>query len=312
MKRATLTPQGEPEAEQSSIPTRRLGKPPAKWQKLLYIQQDYPDNYVDDSFLEEMKKNVNVRQHHYWTVVHRTTAVSQQISSVLIFVAVFVHLYTGMTSPRNLIGLSFGALAVGYVIWDFCTFRGRLKWHNRFRIFRSSFIILLVLVLLTPILTTLTKEISSDTVWALTVMMILANLVFHDYTSRDVIKVRFPDSLSINAGIFASVILASRLASYEHVFSLMLFAIVIFAISPVIRRVLRKINPKADLLLLLLLVIMTVAMYIPISLALVNLYFIALIFVNLVCPYWLIHAQKYKSEIRGPWDEARIGQLMNS
>ncbi len=27
------------------------------WQKLLYVKQDYPDNYVDDTFLEELQKN---------------------------------------------------------------------------------------------------------------------------------------------------------------------------------------------------------------------------------------------------------------
>ena len=28
-----------------------------KWKKLLYEQQEYEDNYVDSSFLDEMKKN---------------------------------------------------------------------------------------------------------------------------------------------------------------------------------------------------------------------------------------------------------------
>lgn len=27
------------------------------WRKVLYESQDYPDNYVDKSFLDEMKKN---------------------------------------------------------------------------------------------------------------------------------------------------------------------------------------------------------------------------------------------------------------
>lgn len=28
-----------------------------KWQKVLYLDQGYPDNYVDDSFLVDLKKN---------------------------------------------------------------------------------------------------------------------------------------------------------------------------------------------------------------------------------------------------------------
>ena len=29
------------------------------WKKILYEEQDYPDNYVDESFLDELKKNGN-------------------------------------------------------------------------------------------------------------------------------------------------------------------------------------------------------------------------------------------------------------
>ncbi|KAD6454199.1 hypothetical protein E3N88_08905 [Mikania micrantha] len=31
-----------------------------------------------------------------------------------------------------------------------------------------------------------------------------------------------------------------------------------------------------------------------------------LVFVNMVCPYWLIRIQEYKFEINGPWDEAKL------
>lgn len=33
------------------------------WRKILYEEQDYPDNYVDASFLDEMRKNgENIKQ----------------------------------------------------------------------------------------------------------------------------------------------------------------------------------------------------------------------------------------------------------
>ncbi|KAI3761966.1 hypothetical protein L1987_52389 [Smallanthus sonchifolius] len=35
-----------------------------------------------------------------------------------------------------------------------------------------------------------------------------------------------------------------------------------------------------------------------------------LVFVNLVCPYWLIKIQEYKFEINGPWDEAKLQILV--
>jgi phosphatidylinositol glycan class C protein len=47
---------------------------------------------------------------------------------------------------------------------------------------------------------------------------------------------RYPGSLSTNAAIFASVLLASRLPSNVFVFGLMLFAVEWFALFPLLRR----------------------------------------------------------------------------
>jgi phosphatidylinositol glycan class C protein len=64
---------------------------------------------------------------------------------------------------------------------------------------------------LSPILRTLTHEISSDTIWAFTTMCFLCNLLLHEYSASATANlVKFPDSISINAAIFASVLLASR------------------------------------------------------------------------------------------------------
>ncbi|KAL9988605.1 hypothetical protein ACROYT_G003067 [Oculina patagonica] len=50
------------------------------WRKVLYEDQGVPDNYVDKSFLEEMKKNLNTRTYQFWSVVSESGAVSQQVS----------------------------------------------------------------------------------------------------------------------------------------------------------------------------------------------------------------------------------------
>jgi phosphatidylinositol glycan class C protein len=35
-------------------------------------------------------------------------------------------------------------------------------------------------------------------------------------------------------------------------------------------------------------------------------YLLCAIFVTFACPFWLIWLQRYKNEIHGPWDEARL------
>ena len=63
-----------------------------KWHKVLYEKYDVPDNYVDDSFLTEMKKNLYLRSYKYRTLVITTGRISQQMNSVLVFVISFVYL----------------------------------------------------------------------------------------------------------------------------------------------------------------------------------------------------------------------------
>jgi hypothetical protein len=111
---------------------------------------------------------------------------------------------------------------------------------------------------LSPILRTLTLKTSDDTIYALTVCLFIVNMLSHDYSAgpRNVIKYvfcrhhelfqimvglipilfRFPGSLSTNAAIFASVMLASRLQTNMGVFGLTAFAVEWFALFPIFRR----------------------------------------------------------------------------
>ncbi|KAJ2826745.1 glycosylphosphatidylinositol anchor biosynthesis, partial [Coemansia erecta] len=73
------------------------------WRKLLYIPQDYPDDYVDNTFLMELQKNANVRMYNYSTVVMQTTVVTQHISSIAVFIAVFINLYRGALTGNLLL-----------------------------------------------------------------------------------------------------------------------------------------------------------------------------------------------------------------
>ncbi len=88
---------------------------------------------------------------------------------------------------------------------------------------------------LSPLLMTLTSSYSSDTIWALTFSLFVVHVVFHDYTKRDPVEAStFQSTISLNAAIFASVLLASRLNSAEPVFAFMLFSFLLFAGFPVV------------------------------------------------------------------------------
>lgn len=85
-------------------------------------------------------------------------------------------------------------------------------------------------------LSTLTLTTTKDTIWALSTILFIANLAFHNYDSDSRGSIKHPGSLSTNAVIFASVVLASRLETNLHVFGLMAFAVQWFALFPMVRR----------------------------------------------------------------------------
>ncbi|CAH1762832.1 12492_t:CDS:10 [Entrophospora sp. SA101] len=195
-------------------------------QKLLWVKQQYPDNYYDETFLEELEKNVNVRTYDYWTVVMESSAISQHISSIVIFIAVFKYLDLKMLSSQSLIIIGSVFTFIGYIFWDKSISKTDPSYeYKRWKTAKGAILFFATLLGLSPILKTLTIDTSEDTIWALTVILFLANMMFHDYGSENRTNIKFPGSLSTNAAIFASVLLASRLTLNSHVFGLMLFAV---------------------------------------------------------------------------------------
>ncbi|CDH54091.1 phosphatidylinositol n-acetylglucosaminyltransferase subunit c [Lichtheimia corymbifera JMRC:FSU:9682] len=254
------------------------------WRKLLWVKQNYPDNYVDSTFLDELQKNVNVRTYDYWKMVYESGVITQHISSVVIFIAVFIYLQMGALVANHLIWTGSFMTGVGYVIWDLVMIQQTAphRGFERKRVAKSAVFFFATLLGLSPILKTLTSQTSDDTIWALTVCCFLANVLFHDYGSQSRARVKF----IINE--------CSHICFVEW-----------FALFPIFRRYLQDMNPKVQIMLTILMLLTSVAMFIRISKAVVFLYILSFCFITFICPWWLIFIQKYKNEIHGPWDEAR-------
>jgi phosphatidylinositol glycan class C protein len=108
-------------------------------------------------------------------------------------------------------------------------------------------------------------------------------------------------------------VLASRLPSTTHVFSLTLFSIEVFGLFPIFRRHLRAQSWMGHLILT---IALTMAAWGGLSVTLTGGGYVVflvgtvlgcgLTFVCMgVCSWWLISLQKYKNEIYGPWDPAK-------
>ncbi len=231
--------------------------------------------------------------------------------------------------------------------------------QNRLKTLKSAILIYFALLGLSPILKSLTKSTSSDSIWALATWLLIINIFFFDYgglyvpsKSRSTIASTpmtatassstlapvndaarappFPSSLSTNAALMASTVLASRLTSTTHVFSLTLFSIEVFGLFPVFRRHLRHESWMGHVLATAFLVTLSSAgMGLILSTSYTHTYgdcgfcwgwiwhvvFRCLLgmiigglgtaFVMGGCSWWLIGLQRYKNVVTGPWDPAR-------
>ncbi|KAJ5220134.1 hypothetical protein N7468_009338 [Penicillium chermesinum] len=134
-----------------------------------------------------------------------------------------------------------------------------LSSRNRQRLstVKSAFLIYSSLLGLSPILKSLTESTASDSIWALSCWLLIMNIFSFDYGTGEGAgaTTKFPASLSTNAAVMASTVLASRLPSTTHVFSLMLFSMEVFGLFPIFRRQLRQQSWTGHVMLTLALVI---------------------------------------------------------
>jgi len=193
---------------------------------------------------------------------------------------------------------------------------------------KSALLIYFTLLGLSPILKSLTRSTSSDSIWTISFLLFTINIFFFDYGSPAVSSSvgsgnkNIPASLSTNAALMASTVLASRLPSTGQVFSLTLFSIEVFGLFPVFRLYARQKSWRGHVTLTSLLVAGAgggVGLILghggdgdgfwdwPWKSGLLGAV-IGVLATGLAmggCSWWLIGLQKYKNEIHGPWDPAR-------
>ncbi|KAK2821747.1 hypothetical protein FQN49_007714 [Arthroderma sp. PD_2] len=193
------------------------------------------------------------------------------------------------------------------------------RHRQMFTTVKSALLIFCTLRGLSPILKSLTKSTTSDSIWAMSCWLMAINIFFFDYGSGEknipvggAATANFPASLSTNAALMASTVLASRLKSTSHVFSLTLFSIEVFGLFPVFRRHLRSYSWRGHVALTVALVLAAsasvgITLRGGLSGAIIGILIggpsTALIMGS--CSWWLISLQRYKNVVIGPWDPAK-------
>eukprot|EP01018_Ginkgo_biloba_P031310 Gb_19742 [translate_table: standard] len=292
-----------------------------KWKKIAYggMQPGYDDNYTDESFLEAMVMNANVVRRDTLTVMRDSVDVAQHICIVAVVVSVWTYSLKAKLDEHLLLILDVVLLGLGFLVLLLTA--GRISLSLLYRYALNVAVFVSGLYVLAPVYQTLTRSISSDSIWALTVFLLIIHLFLHDYIGFTIKPPASSDlhrnllienhttltrNISLNASIVASVLIASRLPSRLLVFALMLFSLEFFLFSPLVIHCIKQYSVKLHLCFSMSLVVITLALIFPLHRLVFVLFIGLLVFVTIVCPYWLIKVQEYKFEIKGPWDEAKL------
>lgn len=274
---------------------------------MLWERQPFPDNYIHPhSFLSSLRRNPNFKPYTYWPLVLLCCAITQHLATIFTFLAVFVRLKERWLDARVLLWVSIVSFFGGYALYEILSYSNPVRGaFTRSNTIKSSLLVFLALMGLSPVLRTLTAATSSDSIWALSACLFLLNALLADYSSmKPVPQERLTSVLSMNAAISSSVVLASRLPDDLAVFALVLFAVQSFALFPILRHQLQVTPQVAQILFTLTLCVLSFVLTIPLSVSVAYIYAGISITVTFVAPGVLIWAQKFKNEIRGPWDVA--------
>lgn len=286
---------------------------------MLWKSQPYPDNYVPpEVFLASLQRNAHFRPYTYWPLVFLACTITQHVSVILVFLGTFVRLNEHLLDPRTLIWACIASFLVCYAMWILLD-RGKRHPNaqksgdsnskNHLKTLKSSIMVFLTLVSLSPVLRTLTAATSSDSIWALSAVLFLLNTLLADYTATNnaqhgEIHSRLTSVLSMNAAISASVVLASRLSTDISVFALILFAVLSFVLYPIMKPRLQGLSTGLWLFITAALCGFAVYLLAPLSTTVTAICAVVLFSITFVAPMLLVWAQKYKNNIRGPWDVA--------
>uniref|UniRef100_A0A2I3RKA3 Phosphatidylinositol N-acetylglucosaminyltransferase subunit C n=1 Tax=Pan troglodytes TaxID=9598 RepID=A0A2I3RKA3_PANTR len=260
-----------------------------KWQRVLYEQQPFPDNFVDRRFLEELWKNIHARKYQYWAMVFESSVVIPQLCSVFVFLVIWWYMDEGLLAPQWLFGTGLASSLTGYVLFDLTDGgEGQKSGWTRWADLKSALVFITFTYGFSP-------SVSTDTIYAISVFMLVGHLIFFNYGANDAFVSIVSSTLSLNMAIFSL-----------HVFIMVTLAIQIFVLWLMLQKKLKAWTPKGYVVVTLLFAFSVLEGLLPISAVGAVLFALLLISISCLCPFYLIRLQLFKENIQRPWDEAEI------
>ncbi|SCU91781.1 LAMI_0E07228g1_1 [Lachancea mirantina] len=204
--------------------SRRLGMENREnhWERLLWLKQDYPDNYSDPAFLKELSEF-----HQQQLLPHSPSSYNSIVRDFLLFYhrvlnasSIYVIFSLIYYYDYNPLQIAIGTSLLGTL--------GLVTSRYRFVRLKSSLIIVFTLLNLSPLLKSLSRTTSSDSIWTLSCWL----TAFYVLS----IALETTNIISTNLLVCNAAVLASRLKTTTEVFCFLLICIEINILLPKLER----------------------------------------------------------------------------
>ncbi|KAL7712063.1 Phosphatidylinositol N-acetylglucosaminyltransferase subunit C [Entamoeba marina] len=271
---------------------------PFYMQKFLHTEQPFPDNYIEDWFLSGMKINAHLEIQPLSNVVFESFALTQQMSSVILFLCVFLLTTDGVVSLRTvymtdvfLITACFlSCIPLKISLSAYCGSRNVVLFGCVW-----GFV---------PVISTVTTGYDPNTIYLLVGGIFILHLAFFDYGYANNYVDKINGAISFNAAIVATIVLASLLSENSMVFPIISFSILLFQYLPILRHFLNKSFKSIYVAVTVILMYVTIYSLSYFSWKYVLFYCFTAFLTNFVGPHLWIKIQSLKTEMSGAWDEA--------
>jgi len=288
----------------------RMAHDDGAWRKVLYVSQPYPDNHVGGTFLDQVVLNATHVDVEFSTVFLAAVDVVRQLSLVVMASCACHVLREDKVSCAAVVGVDVLLLLL---------LTPRRRGEARGVRVRRALAWTCAVGVSAPVLRSLAKTISTDTIVALAVGLFLTHLYCHDYTQQKQMHVQaqakhapgghegsestpgtsdrpWYGSVGISSAFGATVLLASRLQCNMDACVFLVLSLELFVLLPRVQMGMVASSALA---------VGSVVWLATLSRVMADYLLHTYVFVLLVCPFWLVRIQRGKMEIKGPWDEAK-------
>lgn len=278
------------------------------WKKLLYLKQPYPDNYTPESFLSQLRRNLTVAKYSYRTLVSHFSLIAMHMACLVTVQVVFARIYRNtLDATKPAVGCS----ALTALCYAFLARDGQSSGSHGVSL-RPFAVIAITLLILSPVLRSLTQSTSLDTIWALSFILCSVNVVSNDYDMHShgvdgkQSQTQYRPIVSTNVGLLNAIVLALRLLSTRQVFCFVLFAvetsILLLWYDVSLRR--RGRMKEHHVVITMVMGVATYLVY-EVDKWVMVVWIIGVMGISLGLPGYFLFLQKYKNELQGPWDMAK-------